>query len=414
MPEATSARAAVLLVGDEILSGVVRDLNLATIARALATRGIAVERVEVVSDTTKEIAHAAERLAGIADILLVTGGLGPTDDDRTREGLAKAIGVPLETDPVWEASILDRARSLGLPAPKMLARQATFPRGTIPLENPVGSAPGFRGRIGGCEFFVLPGVPREVEAMMAVVLSHLPEPPPDFVWECIVATAGLSEVRAALSLEEHGFEPPPDTDLGFLPGPAGVRVKLFSRTGVIREAMAGAEARIRAALAGFEIPVFPLERAVVEELRTRGLSLATAESCTGGLLGARITDVPGSSSVYLGGVVAYANSAKAGILGVDPATIREHGAVSEPTALAMAKGARERFGAQIGVSVTGVAGPDGGTPVNPVGSVWIGVADERASSAHHFQFSGNREMVRERSVAKALELVWRHIREDAA
>jgi PncC family amidohydrolase len=249
--------------------------------------------------------------------------------------------------------------------------------------------------------------------MMQVVLAHLPEPPPDFVWECIVATAGLSEVRAALSLEEHGFEPPPDTDLGFLPGPAGVRVKLFSRVGVIRETMAGAEATIRAALAGFEIPVFPLERALVEEMKIRGLTLATAESCTGGLLGARITDVPGASSVYLGGVVAYANSAKAGILGVDPETIRDHGAVSEPTAKAMASGCRERFEAMMGVSITGVAGPDGGTAVNPIGSVWIGVADERASLAHHFQFSGNREMVRERSVAKALELVWRRIRGEA-
>jgi PncC family amidohydrolase len=166
-------------------------------------------------------------------------------------------------------------------------------------------------------------------------------------------------------------------------------------------------------LAGFEIPVFPLERALVEEMKIRGLTLATAESCTGGLLGARITDVPGASSVYLGGVVAYANSAKAGILGVDPETIRDHGAVSEPTAKAMASGCRERFEAMMGVSITGVAGPDGGTAVNPIGSVWIGVADERASLAHHFQFSGNREMVRERSVAKALELVWRRIRGEA-
>ncbi|HET9887581.1 MAG TPA: nicotinamide-nucleotide amidohydrolase family protein [bacterium] len=407
-------RAAVLLVGDEILSGVVRDLNLATIARALAARGIAVERVEVAPDTTSEIAQAAARLAGVADLLFITGGLGPTDDDRTREGLAQAMGVTLETDPVWEARILDRARSLGLPAPKMLARQATFPRGTIPIENPVGSAPGFHGRIGACEFFVMPGVPREVEAMMSVVLAHLPEAPPDFIWECIVATAGLSEVRAALSLEEHGFEPPAGADLGFLPGPAGVRIKLFSRIGVEREAMAQAEAHIRRALSGFEIPVFPLEQSLVEEMHARGFTLATAESCTGGLLGARITDVPGASSVYLGGVVAYANSAKAGILGVDPETIRDHGAVSEPTALAMAKGCRDRLGADLGVSVTGVAGPDGGTPVNPVGSVWIGVADQRASLAHHFQFSGNREMVRERSVAKALELVWRRIRENAA
>jgi nicotinamide-nucleotide amidase len=292
----------------------------------------------------------------------------------------------------------------------MLVRQARFPEGTVPLENSAGSAPGFCGVLGRCEFFVLPGVPREVAAMMDVVLAKFPDPPPDFMWECIVATAGLSEVRAALSLEEHGFEPPAGADLGFLPSPAGVRVKLFSRSGVSRETMAAAEAHIRRALAGFEIPVHPLERALVEEMTARGLSLATAESCTGGLLGARITDVPGASSVYLGGVVAYANSAKAGILGVDSDTIRRHGAVSEMTAAAMASGCREQFGADVGVAITGVAGPSGGTPINPVGSVWIGIAKEQDSFARHFQFPGNREMVRERSVAKALELAWRCVR----
>jgi len=409
-----SLRAAILLVGDELLSGVVRDLNASTIARALATRGIAVVRAEVVSDETREIAEAARRLAESADILIVTGGLGPTDDDRTREALALALDTPLFTDPLWEARILDRALSLGLPAPAMLARQATFPEGTIPLENPAGSAPGFSGVLGRCEFFVLPGVPREVAAMMEVVLAKLPVPPPDFIWECIVATAGLSEVRAALSLMEHGFEPPAGADLGFLPNPAGVRVKLFSRTGVPREAMTAAEAHIRRALAGFEIPVFPLERALLEEMSARALTLATAESCTGGLLGARITDVPGASSVYLGGVVAYANSAKAGILGVDPETIRRHGAVSEKTALAMASGCRTQFEADAGVSITGVAGPSGGTATNPVGSVWIGIAHAKDAFARHFQFSGNREMVRERSVAKALELAWRAVRGEAS
>jgi PncC family amidohydrolase len=245
---------------------------------------------------------------------------------------------------------------------------------------------------------------------MDAAIMQLPDPPPDFVWECIVATAGLSEVRAAMRLEEHGFEPPFGASLGFLPGPAGVRVKLFSASGVSRDAMSFAEGKIREALAGFEIPVFPLERAVIEELSARGLTLATAESCTGGLLGARITDVPGASSVYLGGVVAYANQAKSDILGVEPRIIRAHGAVSEESAMAMARGCRNRFGAHLAVSVTGVAGPDGGTAVNPVGSVWIGIDDDRESTAQHFQFSGNREMVRERAVAKALETVWRRVR----
>jgi nicotinamide-nucleotide amidase len=243
--------------------------------------------------------------------------------------------------------------------------------------------------------------------MMPNVVADLPAPPPEFAWERIVWTAGLSEVRAALALEESGFVTPEGAMLGFLPGPGGVRIKLASRVGVAAEAMDRAEAHVRQALAGFAISVAPLERAVLHELGARGRTLATAESCTGGLLGARITDVPGSSSVYLGGVVAYANRVKTAQLGVDPAAIEAHGAVSEPVARAMAEGARRAFSADVGVAVTGVAGPGGGTPVNPVGSVWFGLADAAGTLARHFLFSGSREMIRERSVAKALELVWR-------
>ncbi len=402
--------ASILLVGDEILAGVVVDANVAAIARALAAHGIAVSRVEAVGDDADAIADALTRLASGADVLVVTGGLGPTEDDRTREGIARALGVNLVADPAWETRILDRARRLQHPVSPMIARQAVFPEGTTPIENPAGSAPGFEGRIGSCTFWSLPGVPAEVRAMMPLVVARLPEPPPDFAWERIVWTAGLSEVRAALALEESGFIPPEGAALGFLPGPVGVRIKLASRVGVASGVMDRAEAQVRAALEGFAIPVAPLERAVLEELGARNQTLATAESCTGGLLGARITDVPGASSVYLGGVVAYANRAKSQQLGVDPARIEAHGAVSEPVARDMAEGARRTFAADIAVAVTGVAGPGGGTPVNPVGSVWIGVADGAGTIARHFLFSGSREMIRERAVAKALELVWRRVR----
>jgi nicotinamide-nucleotide amidase len=408
------SRASVLLVGDEILAGVVRDANVATIARALAERGIPVTRVEVVGDDAADIAVATARLCAESDVLVITGGLGPTDDDRTREGVARALGVGISSDPDWEERIRTRAVRLGHPAPSMISRQATFPEGTSPVENPVGSAPGFRGALGNCAFWVLPGVPAEVRAMMPLVVAALPDPPPDFAWERIVWTVGLSEVRAAIALESSGFVVPEGAALGFLPGPAGVRIKLASRTGVLVSVMDAAEAHVRAALAGHAIPVAPLERAVLEELGARGMTLATAESCTGGLLGAHITDVPGASSVYLGGVVAYANRAKSAQLGVDPEVIRTHGAVSEEVSRAMAEGARKAFGADFAVSVTGVAGPGGGTPVNPVGSVWIAVADSGGADARHFVFPGSREMIRERSVAKALELVWRRVRgEDA-
>ncbi len=193
-----------------------------------------------------------------------------------------------------------------------------------------------------------------------------------------------------------------------------MRIKLASRDGVALEAMDRAEALVREALAGFAIPVAPLERAALEELRAQGKTLATAESCTGGLLGGRITDVPGSSSVYLGGVVAYANDVKTSQLDVARATIEAHGAVSEAVARAMAEGVRSGLGADVGVSVTGVAGPGGGTPVNPVGSVWIAVADADGTVARHFLFPGSREMIRERSVAKALELLWRRARGENA
>lgn len=409
-----SARACVLLIGDEILSGVVRDANAAAIARALLTCGVPVVRIEAVGDDIDAIAIAARRLAADHEILVATGGLGPTLDDRTRDAFAKALGVGLTRDEAVAVSLRERACRLAHPAPNSILCQADRPVGTFLIENPVGSAPGFRGTLDGCAFWVLPGVPVEVRAMLDSIAAGLPAPPEDLVWECIVATAGLSEVRAALALEAIGFTPPEGADLGFLPGPSGVRIKLASRGGVARAAMESAEARVREALAGHAVPVAPLERAVLEELASKRKTLATAESCTGGLLGARLTEIPGSSAVYVGGVVAYANEAKSALLHVDPATIKKHGAVSESTAVAMAEGIRRALGASIGVSVTGVAGPGGGTSVNPVGSVWIGVADETGTEAVHSLFGGNREMIRERSVGRALELVWRRARGGSA
>lgn len=402
-------RAAVLLIGDELLGGVVRDANLTSVARALGARGVPVVCAETVGDAIPEIVLALLRLAPTVDLLVATGGLGPTEDDRTRAAFAQALGVVLERDEDVGAKIVERARKLGHPAPEMVLRQAERPSGTEWIVNPVGSAPGFRGILGHCFFWVLPGVPSEVEAMLSGVVALLPEPPPDLEFECIVATAGLSEVRAALALEERGFMPPEGADLGFLPSPTGVRIKLASRGGVPRSAMALAESRIREALAEHALHVGPLERAVVEIFHRRGCTLSSAESCTGGLLGARITDVPGASSVYLGGIVAYANQAKSAILGVSTESLAAHGAVSEATARGMAEGCRRRFDSTVAISITGVAGPGGGTPTNPVGSVWIGLADADGSQAQHFVFGGNRAMIRERSVGKSLEWVWRHI-----
>jgi nicotinamide-nucleotide amidase len=400
--------ARVLLVGDELLGGTIHDRNVAQVARAFGPRGVPVVGVEVVGDVPEAIAAAAHRAAEHADVLVVTGGLGPTADDVTRDGLALALGVGLDEDESVRADIEARMERRGIERPAdSVRRQATFPVGTAVVRNPVGSAPGFSGWLGKCRFFVLPGVPQEVAEMLPAVVDVLPDPPPGRDWQRLVATAGRGEVRVAETLEGAGFVPPPGISLAYLPSPGGVRLRLFAPSGAPVEDLDRAEQEIRKLLADWALPRESVQDSLVERLREKDATLTTAESCTGGLLGARITDVPGASSVYLGGIVAYSNAVKISRLGVDVALLEEHGAVSGPVASAMARGARDGLGSDLAVSVTGIAGPGGGTPEKPVGTVWIGVADRRGDQAHRFLFGGSREMVRERTVNKALEIAYR-------
>jgi nicotinamide-nucleotide amidase len=281
--------------------------------------------------------------------------------------------------------------------------------------NPVGTAPGFHGRLARCEFWALPGVPQEVTEMVRAVaegVGRLPGGglPAGFAWERIVATLGVGEVRVAERLETGGFVVPPGVRLAFLPSAGGVRLRLAAPEGAPIEVLDHAESDIRALLGAWVLPFPGVAESLVRALAAQRRTLATAESCTGGLLGARITDGPGSSSVYLGGIVSYANRIKAERLGVPSALLEEHGAVSEPVANAMAVGARRELGADIATAITGVAGPGGGTPAKPVGTVWIAVADSSGDETFGFRFLGNREMVRERSVQKAMELVYRRLR----
>lgn len=400
--------ARLLLVGDELLGGTISDRNTAQIARAFGPRGVALERVETVGDDPEAIAAAARRLADGCGALVVTGGLGPTEDDRTREAMAKALGVPLREDEETRARIEARFREYGIERPAESVRhQATFPAGTEIVPNPIGSAPGFTGMLGSCRFFVLPGVPMEVAGMLPAVVAALPAPAPGHGWERIVATAGRGETRVAEKLEAIAFAPAGGIRLAYLPSPGGVVLRLFAREGVPDAALDDAERRIREALADWALPDPSIQVSLVTRLAARGATIATAESCTGGLIGARITEVPGASVVYLGGVVAYDDRVKTAQLGVPEGLLAEHGAVSEPVARAMAAGARDRFGAALAVSVTGIAGPSGGTPEKPVGTVWIGVADAAGAEARAFLFRGPREMVRERTVNKALEIAYR-------
>jgi len=403
--------ARVLLVGDELLGGTISDTNVAQVARALGPRGIPVAGVEVVPDDPARIADAVRRLTGACDVLVITGGLGPTADDVTRDGVALAIGTPLEEDASVRDAIERRLAAAGIERPAdSVRRQACFPRGTLPFTNPIGSAPGFTGTLGTCRFWSLPGVPQEVAEMLPAIAAALPDAAPDHGWERIVATAGLGETRVAERLEQAGFAPPPGVALGYLPSPGGVVLRLFAPTGTANAALDAAETRLRELLGARALPRRSLAESLVDDLARAGATIATAESCTGGLIGARITDVPGASSVYLGGIVAYSNAAKTGRLRVDPALLAREGAVSEGVVRAMARGARAAFGASLAVAVTGIAGPGGGAPEKPVGTVWIGVADAAGETARTFLFRGNRSLVRERTVNKALEMAYRRER----
>jgi nicotinamide-nucleotide amidase len=399
--------ARVLLVGDELLGGVVSDRNAATVAGALGARGVAVVGVEAVGDDVDAIAEAAGRLARRADVLVVTGGLGPTSDDLTREGLARALGVPLREHETARRQVLARYAERRLPSGDSVRRQSALPEGTEPVENPTGTAPGFTGRLGGCRFWALPGVPQEVVEMVGTVASELGRLPEGWGWQRWVATAGIGEVRVAERLEAGGFAPPAGVRLAYLPSPGGVRLRLAAPSGAPDAVLDDAEREARRLLGDWALPLPGLAESLIRRFAARGATIATAESCTGGLLGARITDVPGSSSVYLGGIVSYADRVKVDRLGVDPGLLRAHGAVSEPVARVMAGGAREAFGSSLAIAVTGIAGPGGGTPDKPVGTVWISVADASGTEAQGFRFPGNREMVRERTVHKALELAYR-------
>lgn len=398
-------KARVLLIGDEILGGVISDRNTATIARTLADVGVPVDRSETVGDELAEIQAGALRLLG-AEHVFVTGGLGPTADDLTRDAFAALLGVDLVRDEGGVRRLHEIAELLRFPPPtEMVLRQAEVPRGATVVRNPTGSALGFRAEHEGTTFWVLPGVPSEVEAMMDEVVAVLARG--DVQWQRTVATCGRGEVVVAERIAD--FIPPPELKLAYLPNPGGVRLRLFAPGGVAAGVLDAAEADLRGRLGDWALPEASIQASLVRRAAEADERFAVAESCTGGLIGSRITDVPGASRVYLGGVVAYANEIKTQALGVSEELLAAQGAVSGPVAEAMAVGVRERFAATRAVSVTGIAGPGGGTPEKPVGTVWVGYADPGGSGAEPFHFRGRRATVRERTVNKALEIAYRRL-----
>ena len=403
-------RIEVLNTGTELMLGNVLNKHLGSIAQALFPLGLRIQRQITVPDG-EAIRDVMREAFPRADVLLVTGGLGPTTDDITRELTVELLGLELEHDEVVWQHIVERFRVRGLTMSPRNARQAMRPREATVLHNPNGTAPGlyFPATPGVPHIFLLPGPPRELLPMLHDQVVPLLAP--------LVPAGVRHEMRTfrVLGLGESGVEELVGEDLlalglevGYCARPGEVDVRLIGTPEVLDRA----EPLVRGKLGGsiFTADQRSLEQVLVETLILKSKTLATAESCTGGCVANLLTDVPGASRVFLAGYVTYANAAKTAALGVDAALIAEHGAVSEPVARAMASGALRVSGADFALATTGIAGPGGGTDAKPVGTVFIALAMRGGEGVvQRHVFKTDRVTFKHRTAQTALDLLLRHL-----
>lgn len=411
---------AVLSIGDELLGGRITDTNAALLSREIVAGGARVVERATVADDRGGIAAAVARLAGLADMVVTTGGLGPTSDDLTRWAAADLIDAgEVIDDAAAIAAVRAWCATAGLPATEAREMVAKRPPSASFLSNDQGTAPGLRFQLGGCEVWMLPGPPVEMQSMYNRHVKPALGASGGGSMPVEVLAAGLTEVQAADllgSLLDRQRRP----QLGIRVGQGLVRVTAQDPGGRCGQAELDATAAdVRSLLDPWSLPkgCRSLAEAVGSAMQTVGATCATAESCTGGAIGGAITNVPGSSDWYVGGWVTYSNEMKRARLGVRAALLEPGGpgAVSAEVVVAMAEGARNRSGADMAVSVSGIAGPDGGTPEKPVGTVWVGISDTRGSAARCIHAPGDRAGVRAATVEAALQwLRWRSSGVDAA
>ncbi|HEU4763145.1 MAG TPA: competence/damage-inducible protein A [Gemmatimonadales bacterium] len=404
-------------IGTELLLGFTVDTNSAFAGQALAARGVRVVRRTSVRDEPHAIRDAVREALARTGVVITTGGLGPTRDDISKKVVADLFDAPLEfNDGLW-AAMVERYRRLGRVPVDSNRSQAEVPRGATILPNRWGSASGLwlEGKPGVA--ILLPGVPLEMRNLMEhEVVPRLAARTGNgsVIRSRSLRTAAIAEAVLAERLGEIESDIAPLT-LAYLPDTTGVDLRLTAWDLAPADAdrrLAAAAELIRARAGGhvFGEGNADLAAVLLEALRRSKVRLAVAESCTGGLVGGRITAIPGSSDVFLGATVAYANAVKTAQLDVAAELIERHGAVSEEVARAMARGARERFGAEAAVSVTGIAGPDGGSEAKPVGTVWFGVSVGDHEETVRYVFLGGREEIRARAAQMALYLLWRQVR----
>lgn len=411
-------RIEVVTIGDELLLGYTIDTNAAHLARELAGLGVEIVRRTTCGDSAESIAAAVGDALDRADGVITTGGLGPTSDDLTKPSIAALFGREMELDAAHLAWMRERwaTRWPDKPMPASNAQQAMMPTGARKLTNNHGSAPGiFLEDARGRWVAMLPGVPREMRGMLADTLLPIVRERLGDVARVVrsrtLRTTGVAESLVADRVGTH-LDGVGDVGLAYLPNVDGVDLRLTVRglpPDVADARLAEAASRLRAVMgdAIYGEQQADLAEIVLEACRARRITLGVGESCTGGLLGARLTAVSGSSDVVLGGVIAYHDEVKRTLLGVPAALLAEHGAVSEPVVRAMASGARERLGAGAAVAITGIAGPHGGSDAKPVGTVWIALDLDGVVESRLLRLWGDRDEVRRRSAQAALDLLRR-------
>jgi len=403
-------------VGTELLLGFTVDTNSAEIGRALAGAGIRVVRRTAVGDDVAAIRSGVSDALARTGAVITTGGLGPTADDITKSAVAALFGARLVFDAgVWEALVARFAKFGRVPTANNRG-QAEVPEGAAILPNRWGTAPGLWLEGGPGLVVMLPGVPVEMRNLLHTqVIPRFAERETGLVIRSImVRTTGIAESTLAERMGDLEERIAP-LSLAYLPGLGSVdlRITAWGLPPAEAEAALGAAAALATGRAGdhaYGQGETDLAALVLEELRRRELRIAVAESCTGGLLGGRLTDIPGSSSQFVGGVIAYADETKRQLLGVPAALLAAEGAVSEPVARQMAIGAATALGAEVGVSITGIAGPDGGSESKPVGTVWMGFAFPGQQEAVLRKLVGTREEIRARAAQQALYELWRRLK----
>ena len=411
-------KAEIISIGDELLIGQVVNSNQAYIAEKLNSVGIFGDKMTTIGDDENEILSAFQKAYASHDVVTVTGGLGPTHDDITRSVVCKFFN----TDAIINEEALENVKQIFArrnSAPRKINEdQALVPRGCTVIQNRLGTAPGYFFEQNGKYFIVMPGVPYEMKAMMDdFVLPFFKKHKTGLVIRHkTLKTTGIAESFLAEQIGDvHKiFSPNSGVTLAFLPSSLGVRLRITVKANAVDEAenkIHDVETKLRSKIDKliYTSDEEELEDVVGKLLSERKLTIAIAESCTGGLIADRITNVSGSSEYFERGIIAYSNKSKVEELGVPLELISQHGAVSREVAEAMALGIRTRSKTDIGIAITGIAGPTGGSPEKPIGLVWIGYSDKNETFAMQLIFNGERRIVKERAAQATLELVRRKI-----